>query len=172
MKHTLVAGANTEYRETIAVVAHQGGTIAIPPAYLDAIDARDGKPNGFSNDLTLRIAGPASLIVGTEGPNMTMLSVLGFRPVVIVVMRWLRSTCALRRRSIFPTNRRLQTHRSPRSPIDAPADAAARARSHSPSNRPATVRWRLARRSGSPSERTMARRSQTSSTAPRRTIRH
>lgn len=62
-KHTLAAGSDTDYRETIAVVAHQGGAIHIPPAYLDAIDARDGKPKRFlSNELALNVAGPASVL--------------------------------------------------------------------------------------------------------------
>ncbi len=63
-KHTTVRGDATEYRESIAVVAHRGGTIAIPPAYLDAIDARDGKPKRFLSDpLTLQVSGPAGLLI-------------------------------------------------------------------------------------------------------------
>lgn len=46
----------TEYDEVLTVVAHQSGTINVSPAYLDAIDARDGKPKRFlSNSLRLNV---------------------------------------------------------------------------------------------------------------------
>jgi len=51
----------TTYRETLHLVAHGSGTIAIGSAYLDAIDARDGKPKRFiSNGLTLSVAPPSA----------------------------------------------------------------------------------------------------------------
>ncbi len=50
----------TLYRESITVVAHQGGALAIAPATLQAIDARDGKPKQwFTNELRLRVTGGA-----------------------------------------------------------------------------------------------------------------
>lgn len=77
-KHTLAAGSDTDYRETIAVVAHRGGSMRIPPAYLDAIDARDGKPKRFlSNDLTLNVAGPASVLAGSAA-SARLWPVAGF----------------------------------------------------------------------------------------------
>lgn len=48
----------TVYRETLTLVAHTPGLLEIGPAYLDAIDARDGKPKRFSsNVLQLRVPG-------------------------------------------------------------------------------------------------------------------
>lgn len=77
-KHTTIRGSATEYRESIAVVAHRGGTIAIPPAYLDAIDTRDGKPKRFLSDpLALQVAGPASALV-SPGAASGLLRVAGF----------------------------------------------------------------------------------------------
>ncbi|MHB8355176.1 MAG: hypothetical protein ACYDDQ_00615 [Vulcanimicrobiaceae bacterium] len=60
----LVAGSNgTRYRETITVVAHRSGTIHVTPAYLDAVDARNGRPTRFiSNALVLHVGG------GLEAP--------------------------------------------------------------------------------------------------------
>jgi hypothetical protein len=50
--------AGTQYREIITVVAHHGGTIALAPATLQAIDARDGKAKQwFTNPLTLQVQG-------------------------------------------------------------------------------------------------------------------
>jgi hypothetical protein len=48
----------TTYRETLRLVAHARGPLTIGSAYLDAIDARDGKPKRFiSNDLHLQVDG-------------------------------------------------------------------------------------------------------------------
>lgn len=52
--------SGTTYTETIRVIAHHTGTIAVDPVTLDAIDARDGKPKRYSsNNLTLNIGGAA-----------------------------------------------------------------------------------------------------------------
>jgi hypothetical protein len=75
-KHTVARGNATEYREVIGVIAHRGGTISIPPAYLDAVDARDGKPKRFlSNPLTLEISGPASALVPAGARHGLMLAI-------------------------------------------------------------------------------------------------
>jgi len=64
-KHTVATANGSEYRETIAVVAHRTGTFAIAPAYLDAIDARDGKPKRFlSAALTFAVAGSPATVRG------------------------------------------------------------------------------------------------------------
>lgn len=50
--------SGSDYRETITVVAHHTGTIAIAPATLQAVDARDGKAKEyFTNPLRLHVAG-------------------------------------------------------------------------------------------------------------------
>lgn len=59
-RETVSGPRGTQYRETITVVAHQAGAIAIAPATLQAIDARDGKPKQwYTNGLTLHVAGAA-----------------------------------------------------------------------------------------------------------------
>ncbi|HVN68894.1 MAG TPA: hypothetical protein VMU38_04455 [Candidatus Binatia bacterium] len=59
-RETTSGSRGTEYRETIAVVAHRAGAIAIGPATLEAVDARDGKAKEWStNGLTLHVAGAA-----------------------------------------------------------------------------------------------------------------
>lgn len=59
----------TEYDEIVTVVAHRGGTFAIDPALLQAVDARDRRAKQYStNGLTLQIAGaPPSLGAVEEG---------------------------------------------------------------------------------------------------------
>lgn len=56
----------TTYRETLTLVAHTRGTLTVTSAYLDAIDARDGKPKRFiSNSLRLPVGGgPISSVWG------------------------------------------------------------------------------------------------------------
>ncbi|MDQ2680110.1 MAG: hypothetical protein M3Y21_03685 [Candidatus Eremiobacteraeota bacterium] len=59
-QHLITTRTGTDYRELLTVVAHRTGTIAISPAYIDAVDARDGKPKRFlSNSLTLLVGGGA-----------------------------------------------------------------------------------------------------------------
>ncbi|HET7812843.1 MAG TPA: hypothetical protein VFL13_00565 [Candidatus Baltobacteraceae bacterium] len=55
----------TTYRETMQLVAHASGRVGLGAAFLDAIDARNGKLSRFrSNPLTLEVAGP-----GYPGPG-------------------------------------------------------------------------------------------------------
>ena len=93
-KHTTPRGGGTEYRETIGVVAHRGGAISIPPAYLDAVDARDGKPKRFlSNPLSLDVAGPASVLRSTaawSGATLFGGFVLGALAIVALALVALR----------------------------------------------------------------------------------
>jgi hypothetical protein len=57
-KRVKPVNGGTAYRETIGVVAHHGGRITVPPAYLDARDARDGQPKRFlSNAVELEVQG-------------------------------------------------------------------------------------------------------------------
>jgi hypothetical protein len=66
----------TLYRESITVVAHEGGTLTIAPATLQAIDARDGKPKQwFTNELRLRAAGAPAPTLGA-GANALLVAVL------------------------------------------------------------------------------------------------
>ncbi|HET6894421.1 MAG TPA: hypothetical protein VFH72_03465 [Candidatus Baltobacteraceae bacterium] len=56
----------TTYRETLTLVAHARGMLTVTSAYLDAIDARDGKAKRFiSNSLRLPVGGgPISSVWG------------------------------------------------------------------------------------------------------------
>lgn len=57
-KHVTPVHGGTAYRETVGVVAHHGGQIVVTPAYLDALDARDGRPKRFlSNSVVIDVQG-------------------------------------------------------------------------------------------------------------------
>ncbi len=57
---THVRGDGSMYSETLTLVAHGPGPVAIGSAYLDAVDLRDGKTKRFiSNDLILNVIGTA-----------------------------------------------------------------------------------------------------------------
>jgi hypothetical protein len=60
----LESGASgTAYRETITVVAHHAGSIAIGPAVLQAVDARDHRAKQYStNGLALNVRGAANTV--------------------------------------------------------------------------------------------------------------
>ncbi|MGA7094228.1 MAG: hypothetical protein WBX23_09360, partial [Candidatus Cybelea sp.] len=59
-RETASGPRGTLYRESITVVAHDGGALTIAPATFQAIDARDGKPKQwFTNELRLRVMGGA-----------------------------------------------------------------------------------------------------------------
>jgi len=66
-RETVAGSHGTEYRETISVVAHTAGPIAIAPATLQAIDARDGKAKEwYTNGLTLRVGESSSRMLGAS----------------------------------------------------------------------------------------------------------
>lgn len=67
-RETTSTPRGTQYRETVTVVAHQAGAIAIGPATLAAVDARDGKPKQwFTNGLTLQVAGAGPQVLRSGG---------------------------------------------------------------------------------------------------------
>ncbi len=59
-ERVLSAGpSGTTYRETLRVIPHASGALDVTPAYLDAVDVRDGKAKRFiSNSLHLNVQGP------------------------------------------------------------------------------------------------------------------
>ncbi|MGA8535401.1 MAG: hypothetical protein WB615_14935 [Candidatus Tumulicola sp.] len=74
----------TLYRESITVVARQAGTIAIGPAVLQAIDARDRRPKQyFTNRVTLHVSGNAAPVAPSGD------AVAGFALLVLRVMLWI-----------------------------------------------------------------------------------
>jgi hypothetical protein len=96
-RETASGPRGTEYRETISVVAHDGGELTIAPATLQAIDARDGRAKEwFTNDLKIRIAGrralPASgaLFWGARLAAWVLLAALGAGVLATVIGRLLR----------------------------------------------------------------------------------
>lgn len=88
----------TQYRETITVIAHDAGAVAIEPATLQAIDARDGKPKEwFTNTLTLHVGGPppakvlgAALGAGLRIVLWLVLWVIGIACIVFIAILLLR----------------------------------------------------------------------------------
>lgn len=85
-KQLLAGPAGTEYRETISVVSHQSGTVSIAPAYLDAVDARDGKAKRFlSNALTLHVGGAAA---ASLVPLLRIVAEIAAGIVVVLLMAW------------------------------------------------------------------------------------
>lgn len=57
---TQLRSGGSIYQETLTLVAHKPGPIAIGSAYLDAVDLRDSKTKRFfSNDLVLKVMGGA-----------------------------------------------------------------------------------------------------------------
>jgi hypothetical protein len=88
-RETIGGPRGTQYRETIAVVAHDAGAIAISPATLQAIDARDGKPKEwYSNALTLRVAAAGSHIV-SNGAQVLLATALAAMRVLLWLLVWL-----------------------------------------------------------------------------------
>jgi hypothetical protein len=96
-----VSGPNgTQYRETITVVAHHGGTLTIAPATLQAIDARDGKAKQwYTNGLTLYVGGVstsalrqggAELLRGAIGAARILLWLIGIAIILFLIALLLR----------------------------------------------------------------------------------
>jgi hypothetical protein len=62
-RQTASSSRGTQYRETITVVAHRAGAIAISPATMQAVDARDGKAKQwYTNALTIHVVAAAPSI--------------------------------------------------------------------------------------------------------------
>lgn len=81
------------YRETLRLVAHAAGPLDIGSAYLDAVDARDGKAKRFlSNELHLRVSGgsPPDLwgpVRAFFGASVEIVLLLAAAFVVVTVFR-------------------------------------------------------------------------------------
>jgi hypothetical protein len=82
-RQTVSSPRGSQYRETITVVSHSTGAIAVAPATLQAIDARDGKPKQwYTNGLTLQI-------VGGAGPGVRPQVLLGPALFTLRVLLWI-----------------------------------------------------------------------------------
>jgi hypothetical protein len=75
----------SQYREVITVVAHDAGTLAIAPATLQAVDARDGHPKQwYTNDLRL-VAGQSPQRIASTVRSAFLGIVWIFAPVLVLV---------------------------------------------------------------------------------------
>ena len=73
---TNAPGGGSVYSETLTLVAHNPGPVAIGSAYLDAVDLHDGKTKRFiSNNLILSV-------IGTASTNAR----LTFRTVLLIIL--------------------------------------------------------------------------------------
>ncbi|MGA8575465.1 MAG: hypothetical protein WB609_07250, partial [Candidatus Cybelea sp.] len=98
-RETVAASRGTEYRETITVVAHSTGPIAIAPATLQAVDAHDGKAKEwYTNGLTLRVGESGSRMLGAslQFALRAILWLLGIAAILAVVAA---GVAAFRRRA-------------------------------------------------------------------------
>jgi hypothetical protein len=90
----------TTYTETIDAVAHHTGRIAIDPAILDVIDARDGRPKQYASNSLVLIVGAAPLApLHNAGPAvasllrallrilMTLLTLIALVAVIVLLFR-------------------------------------------------------------------------------------
>lgn len=150
----IVHGARgTTYRETLGLVAHRSGTLSITSAYLDAIDARDGKSKRFiSNTLEIPVgAGPISAL--RTAARTAFLVAIGMLGVVAIFAL----AGIIRRRAVRPpVEEPSRTYREPpaqaaqpptRGPREEFEDAMEALRSHRDRDRVLAVReklWRLA----------------------------
>lgn len=156
-RQTIAGARGTQYRETIGVIAANAGTLAIAPATLQAIDARDGKPKEwYTNGLTLHVTGGAA-----DQPGAATQLVVGALWFALHALLWLTAAaCAIavlavvvvgsRRRRL----RRLQPAEQPiavtplvRSPRQQAEDALAVLRTERSRSAAVAVRgaiWRMA----------------------------
>ena len=111
----------TTYRETLTLVAHAQGTLTVSNAYLDAIDARDGKPKRFiSNSLTLPVGGGA--IAGTWRVLWTVLLV-GIEVLLVAAAVFVLAVLFWRRRKTEPLNDVMVRYRTTPSLVEGPHEA-------------------------------------------------
>jgi hypothetical protein len=95
---TQAGPGGTDYRETITVVAHHTGKIALAPATLQVIDARDGKAKQYStNSLNLEVVGatipttpdevsPAIWNIGRQLLGWLLIWAIGIGAIVLIVV--------------------------------------------------------------------------------------
>lgn len=97
----------SQYREVITVVAHDAGTLAIAPATLQAIDARDNRPKQwYTNDLRLVAGQSPERIASTVrsaflGIVWILVPVLALVALGVIVFFAVRAAAA-RPRAVVP----------------------------------------------------------------------
>ena len=113
-----ISGPNgTQYRETITVVAHHAGSLAIAPATLQAIDARDGKPKQwYTNGLTLYVGGVSASTLRANGALFLSRAI-----AVLRVLVWVLGAALVALLIVALLRRRRRTTVAPPAPAPAPA---------------------------------------------------
>lgn len=115
-RETTTTPRGTQYRETITVVAHAGGTVTISPATLQAIDARDGKPKQwFSNALTLHVAGAPARALSNAAGNAGAALLAALRLLFWLVL-WLAGIACIAAIVVLLARRRRVTVPQPVAP--------------------------------------------------------
>jgi hypothetical protein len=114
-RQSIAGPRGTRYRETITVLAHSPGALAISPATLQAIDARDGRPKEwYTNSLTLQVSGGGSQSI----PNALRLAANGALTILWLVLWAVGLVCVAiiavvifrrRRPSVIPKPRPVPT---------------------------------------------------------------
>lgn len=118
-RRTTHGPSGTTYVETLTLVAHQDGSLIVGSAYLDATDARDGKPKRFiSNGLHLTVEGaPADLLAPVRAAIVLLIEIALFAAAVFVVVAIFRK----RARPVFVSAPPAPSA-APQVPVVAPAD--------------------------------------------------
>ncbi|HEY6326163.1 MAG TPA: hypothetical protein VIW73_06605 [Candidatus Cybelea sp.] len=116
-RQTVSGRSGTLYRETITVVAHRAGSLAIAPATLQAIDARDGKAKQwYTNSLTLNVVGVSTSALRADAAQLMSRAIAVLRVLLwvvgIAVVAWLLAILLRRRRRVAV---------APPAPVAAPA---------------------------------------------------
>jgi hypothetical protein len=126
-KHLVSSAAGTDYTEYVTLVARVSGDFTIAPAYLDAIDARDGKPKRFlSNGLTLHVTGEplGTAQVGTTLATALRAALLFVAPLagILIIVGLALLVFALRRKPVTPsaTAEPRHTERSAQREVEGP----------------------------------------------------
>jgi hypothetical protein len=127
-RHTTHAPGGTDVVETLTLEPTASGPFTFQPAYLDAVDARTGRPSRFSsNAVTVVVAGPslldsfaAQLIAVIE---RGALAALGLIVVIVLLTTLARRVARRRRRAVKPPPAPAPPPPPARTPRDVVADA-------------------------------------------------
>lgn len=112
-QHLTQGAGGSVYTETLTLVAHRPGPVAIGSSYLDAVDLHDGKTKRFiSNNLILSVIGAAPARVTFRTSLLIILGLLLLAAAIVAIQRMLR------RRRHRPTDSEPEE-----SPIETPMPA-------------------------------------------------
>jgi hypothetical protein len=119
-RQTASSSRGTQYRETITVVAHRAGAIAISPATMQAVDARDGKAKQwYTNALTIHVVAAAPSI--RQGAQV----LFGLLWLLVRILFWVLVVGCLAIALVFVFRRRRERPPAPTMVPPPPAPAPA-----------------------------------------------